>query len=63
MQTLAAVIGEVVPTPEYMQTWWPHIARRGAPGLLAAYVWRIAWAMRHVVPRTFARARAKSPSR
>jgi Uncharacterised nucleotidyltransferase len=62
VQALAALAGEIAPPPEYMRTWWPHIARRGIPGLLIAYMWRIAWAMRRVVPRIFASVHAKLPS-
>jgi hypothetical protein len=53
VQALIKLAKELAPPPEYMRTWWSPVARRGVPGLLSAYMWRIAWAIRHVSPRVF----------
>jgi Uncharacterised nucleotidyltransferase len=52
------VIRELLPTPAFMR-WWTPLARRGRPGLAAAYVWRVVWAVRHAVPAYLAWRRAR----
>jgi hypothetical protein len=39
---LVLLAGELVPSPAFMRGWQP-LARRGLPGLVAAYLWRPFW--------------------
>jgi len=58
---LHIVARKAIPTPRFMRAWTP-LARRGAPGLAAAYLGRLAWVAGRAVPgfRAWRRARRRS---
>lgn len=49
---------KLVPTPRYLRAWSP-LARRGAVGLLLAYLWRPLWLLLHTPAGVQAWARAR----
>ena len=55
---LRLVARELVPSPAFMR-WWSPLAQRGGPGLVAAYLWRVAFFARHAVPGYVAWRRAR----
>jgi hypothetical protein len=55
---LRLVARELVPSPAFMR-WWSPIAQRGGAGLVAAYVWRVAFFARHAIPGYVAWRRAR----
>lgn len=55
---LKLVLREVVPSAPFLRAVYP-IARRGRLGLTAAYIWRPAWLLWHVIPAQRARRRAR----
>jgi hypothetical protein len=55
---LSLVARELIPSPAFMR-WWSPLARRGGPGLAAAYVWRVIFFARHAVPGYAAWRRAR----
>lgn len=55
---LKLVAREVVPSASFLRAVYP-VARRGRLGLAAAYVWRPAWLVWHVIPAQRARRRAR----
>ena len=56
------VRAKILPDPEQMRTWYP-IARRGALGLLAAYVWRQIWLVSRAGPAILGSWRARRMAR
>jgi hypothetical protein len=59
---LALVTRTAVPPPGALRLWRP-LARRGAPGLAAAYLSHPFWLARHAVPSVLAVRRARRSSR
>jgi hypothetical protein len=59
---LALVTRTALPPPGALRLWRP-LARRGAPGLAAAYVSHPFWLARHAVPSVLAVRRARRSSR
>lgn len=55
---LRIVLRELFPTAAFMR-WWLPLARRGSPGLAAAYCWRPLWLLAHLVPGLLAWRRAR----
>jgi len=53
---LAIVVQELFPSPSFMRHWTP-LARRGLPGLVAAYIWRVVWLLLHLPIAIVARSR------
>ena len=51
---------ELVPTRDFMR-WWSPLARRGPAGLAAAYVWRVVWLTRQLIPSLLLRRRTRGP--
>jgi hypothetical protein len=56
------VARKIAPDAAFMRAWSP-LARRGGPGLAAAYVWRVLWLARHAGPGLRAWLRARRSSR
>jgi hypothetical protein len=59
---LMLVARELVPNPAFMRWWSPRVARRGVLGLVAAYLWRVAFFARHALPGYVAWRRARRSS-
>jgi hypothetical protein len=59
---LRIVLPRLVPKPDFMRVWYP-LARRGAAGLLLAYVQRLAWLGKAAVPALRAWRRARREAR
>lgn len=55
---LQVVLRELFPTVAFMR-WWSPLARRGQPGLIAAYCWRPLWLLAHAGPGLVAWRRAR----
>src|SRR5262249_24096509 len=58
---IALLAREASPTPAFTR-WWTPIARRGRPGLLAAYAWRVVWLAYRAGPGYLAWRRARRPA-
>lgn len=56
---IGVVARKVAPAPAFMRAWSP-LARRSRAGLVVAYLWRLAWIARHVVPALRAARRARA---
>ena len=57
-ERLRRIVRVALPDPAFLR-WWTPLASRGRAGLVAAYLWRVAWVAGHVVPgyRAWRRAR------
>ena len=59
---LGIVVRKVFPPASFMRAWSP-LARRGLPGLAAAYLWRPLWLAWHALPALLAVARVRRSRR
>lgn len=55
---ISLVAHELAPRPAFMR-WWTPLARRGRPGLVAAYCWRPVWLVMKAGPGFMAWRRAR----
>ncbi|MGH2951180.1 MAG: nucleotidyltransferase family protein [Solirubrobacterales bacterium] len=56
---LALILRELFPSPAFLRQWSRLARHGGAPGLVAAYGWRLLWIVVHAVPSLAAWRRAR----